>query len=63
MCKNFRIYNKKAITSKEGDYLMDHSVFIYLLDQSGNFVDVFSRNNTVDECVEKIKQFAIKQPM
>ena len=60
MLKQFRVYRKATKTSSETDYLVDHSIFTYLLGPDNEFIDVFGRDKTVKECVEKIKE-AIEQ--
>lgn len=40
--KAFKIYYKRAEDTGDGNYMMDHSTGIYLLDQDGKFLEVFS---------------------
>jgi len=55
-CKQFRVYFSTPPDVKPGqDYLVDHSIFFYLMDKEGNFVDVIGREVTAKEGVEKIK--------
>lgn len=56
ICKNFKVYKKISMTSDSGDYLLDHSIFTYLLDDKGDFVGLFSRAMKEEECVSKILQ-------
>jgi protein SCO1 len=37
-----------------GDYLVDHSIFFYLLDPAGQFVDYYGQNKSADECMASI---------
>ena len=30
------------------DYLVDHSIFFYLMDPTGSFVEAFGKNSTAD---------------
>ncbi len=39
--KEFRVYAKKA-PQKDGDYAMDHSSVVYLMDRNGRFVEAFN---------------------
>lgn len=39
--KAYRAYAKK-VPLKEGDYTMDHTALVYLMDKSGNFVGAFN---------------------
>jgi protein SCO1 len=40
----------------KGDYLVDHSIFIYLMDPNGEFVEAFGQSSTVKEVVERIRK-------
>lgn len=39
------------------DYLVDHSIFFYLMDPTGQFVDAFGRSMGVEEVGGKIKGY------
>ncbi|KAK6457395.1 putative cytochrome C oxidase assembly protein [Scheffersomyces xylosifermentans] len=55
-CKQYRVYFSTPTDVKPGqDYLVDHSIFFYLMDSEGQFVDVIGREATADEGVSKIK--------
>ncbi|KAG7195142.1 Cu-binding protein [Scheffersomyces spartinae] len=55
-CKKYRVYFSTPPDVKPGqDYLVDHSIFFYLMDPEGNFVDVIGREATATEAVEKIR--------
>ncbi|KAH3681064.1 hypothetical protein WICPIJ_007978 [Wickerhamomyces pijperi] len=44
-CKQFRVYFSTPEDVKPGqDYLVDHSIFFYLMDSDGEFVDALGRN-------------------
>ncbi|CAN6674041.1 protein Sco1p, mitochondrial [Trichomonascus vanleenenianus] len=56
-CKHYRVYFSTPADLKPGqDYLVDHSIFFYLMDPQGQFVDALGRNNTPKEASDKIKQ-------
>jgi cytochrome oxidase Cu insertion factor (SCO1/SenC/PrrC family) len=42
VAKAYRVYYAKAKKVEEGDYLMDHSSIIYLMDKQGTFLKHFS---------------------
>jgi len=48
--KEYRVYAKK-IPLKDGDYTMDHTAVVYLMDKSGNFVAPFDVTNQKPEAV------------
>jgi protein SCO1/2 len=58
--KLFRVYFKAARTSasaKPGeDYLVDHSIFYYLMDPEGRYVTHFGRDTRPEECAAVIKE-------
>jgi protein SCO1 len=54
VAKSFRIYYRKTPTSADGDYLVDHSIFFYLMGPDGKFICNFGRESSVDSCTDKI---------
>ena len=40
----------------EGDYLVDHSIFFYLMDPAGGFADYYGQNKSADECMDSIAE-------
>lgn len=40
----------------EEDYLVDHSIVLYLVDKEGEFVDFFTQRAQIGDVVEKIDQ-------
>lgn len=54
-CRNYRVYFSTPRDLKPGqDYLVDHSIFFYLMDPEGEFIDVLGRNYDADGAVAKI---------
>ncbi|TPX49905.1 hypothetical protein SeLEV6574_g01210 [Synchytrium endobioticum] len=61
--KNYRFYFSappKAVQGKDVDYLVDHSIFFYLLDPEGNYVAHFGRTDMADDVHEKVKDFVLQ---
>ena len=54
--KVYRVYARKAPT-KDGDYAMDHSSVIYLMDAKGGFVEAFNLERTPDEAAAELKTY------
>lgn len=54
--KAYRIYISRSIPAGDNDqdYLVDHSIFFFLMDPQGNFMDFFGRNATADEIAQHI---------
>ncbi len=56
--KAYKIYAQKAPDPDlTGGYTVDHVSLIYLMDASGNFVDVFTHNSTVDDISKRLAAF------
>ena len=55
--KAYRVYFSKANQHEddEEDYLMDHSIVLYLVDPSGRFVECYTQRMLVGEIADKIK--------
>lgn len=57
VCKKYRVYFSTPADVKPGqDYLVDHSIFFYLMDSEGQFVDVIGREVDAKQGVEKIRK-------
>ena len=48
LCKLYRVYFSKA-NEQDEDYLLDHSIIIYLMDTNGDFLDFFGSNMNEDQ--------------
>ncbi|GAA5808011.1 hypothetical protein MFLAVUS_001393 [Mucor flavus] len=58
VAKSFRVYSfKPANVSADDDYLVDHSIFFYLMDPEGNFVDCYARDTTAEEVLVSFKNY------
>ncbi|MBB4395889.1 SCO family protein [Bradyrhizobium sp. ERR14] len=53
---SYRVYAKKVPT-KDGDYTMDHTALIYLMDRDGRFVSPFNLKRTPDEAATDLKKY------
>ncbi|MES2602701.1 MAG: SCO family protein [Pseudomonadota bacterium] len=52
----YRVYAKK-IPLKDGDYTMDHTALIYLMDKNGNFIRPFNLKRTPEEAATDLKRY------
>jgi protein SCO1/2 len=52
----FRVYAKK-VPLKDGDYTMDHTALIYLMDRDGKFVAPFNLKRTPEEAAKDLKRY------
>jgi protein SCO1/2 len=56
-CKSYRVYFSTPPDAKAtDDYLVDHSIFFYLMDPLGQFVDAFGKNTTAEEVSDKVRE-------
>jgi protein SCO1/2 len=61
VAKSFRVYVSSPPNVKEGeDYLVDHSIFFYLMDPEGKFVDCYAKDTTADEVASSFKKYALE---
>ena len=54
--KAYRVYAKKVATDK-GDYSMDHTALVYLMDKQGRFVAPFSLKRRSEEAAADLKKY------
>src|SRR5882757_9966483 len=52
----YRVYAKK-VPLKDGDYTMDHTALIYLMDRDGRFVAPFNLNRKPDEAAADLAHY------
>jgi protein SCO1/2 len=55
--KSYRVYAKKVPTGKDGDYSMDHSAIVYLMDKSGRFVAPFKLDRKPEDAAAELKKY------
>lgn len=53
-----RVYFSTPPNTKPGDdYLVDHSIFFYLMDPTGKFVDAFGRSMGAQDVADKVRGY------
>ena len=55
--KAYRVYAKKVPTGKDGDYSMDHSAIVYLMDKNGRFVAPFRLDRKPQESAAELRKY------
>ncbi|KAF9918698.1 Cu-binding protein [Lobosporangium transversale] len=56
VAKAYRVYFSKPPKVAEGeDYLVDHSIFFYLMSPEGEFVDCYAKDHTAEHVSESVK--------
>jgi protein SCO1/2 len=53
---SYRVYTKK-VPLKDGDYTMDHTALIYLMDRDGKFVAPFNLKRPPEEAAKDLKRY------
>jgi protein SCO1 len=56
MLSAYRVYAKK-VPGKDGDYTMDHSAMVYLMDRNGHFVAPFKLDRKPEEAAADLKRY------
>jgi protein SCO1/2 len=54
--KAYRVYAKK-VPLKDGDYTMDHTAVVYLMDRSGRFVAPFNMKQTPQAAAQELRGY------
>ena len=56
VAKAYRVYYKK-IPLKDGDYTMDHTAIVYLMDKNGQFVAPFSLKRRPEDAAADLRKY------
>jgi protein SCO1/2 len=56
VAKAYRVYFKK-VPLEGGEYTMDHTAIVYLMDKQGRFVSPFSLKRTTDEAATELRRY------
>jgi protein SCO1 len=55
--KTFRVFARKGQKQPDGDYSMDHSSIIYLMDKNGAFVEAFNVERSPEDAVKDLEKY------
>jgi protein SCO1 len=55
--KTFRVFARRGEKQADGDYSMDHSSIIYLMDKNGAFVEAFNVERTPKDAANELERF------
>ena len=56
VAKEYRVYYRK-VPLKDGDYTMDHTALVYLMDKQGRFVAPFNLDRTPEAAAAELRKY------
>ncbi len=55
--KAYRVFARRGQSEPDGDYSMDHSSIVYLMDKTGAFVEAFNVERPPEEAAQDLERF------
>jgi protein SCO1 len=55
--KTFRVFARKGEKQPDGDYSMDHSSVVYLMDKNGAFVEAFNVERSPEDAAKELEKY------
>lgn len=63
MIKTYRVYCSQGPVDEDGDYIVDHTTVMYLMNDEGGFAEYFSMSKSTDEIVKGMTKVLKKTAM
>ena len=55
--KTFRVFARKGEKQPDGDYSMDHSSIVYLMDKNGGFIEAFNVERPPEDAAKDLEKY------